>query len=955
MNNTENVNVVINVSADNSQKTVREMRKDMIALQQAMIQARDAGDNVKFDKLKAQLGTLKNDLKDTNIAMRYLDPDELIGGYIKIAQGVTGAFGAVTGAMSLFGAKSEMIQNIEKKSMQIIQTMMGLEQARQLLVDGGGIAMIKNLATTTAMMYKRIAAYITEALTIKTVENSSKAATAAQWLWNTAVAANPIMLLVAGVTVLGLGIYYLTTRQKENTIVLDQWYAKQLKINELVKSYNLNAAKEITDSRVLFTQIKATNITREHKASLIKQINDSYGKYLSNLLTEKSSSSDIAKAYNEVVESLKILNQVKIVSGQIDINNNEILNNLSGAAGYQNYILILKQYQQALKDNNTQKLTEIQNSPFYQEALEKSNSALSSNATSSENLTNRIKYLSGIETSHTKIVDKLTQSNDALILKQSKLTNEVNKGATAVKEKSKVDNKNLDDLSNSLKTIEELYNKVDNSINTNGMSQYRKEMAALEEDRKNIIRKMITELEKYDKKQNLSSEELIAYSELQNKVKDLELKVDKDFILKRNDIFKKYYDEVQKSLMTNNDAEIKETTNKYKELMEIIIDYKNFAYSTTVVDERGFKNTLDFDKFMADALGFNLKIEQLTKERDDKIKEITNRSFNEESKSMEVKFIKELELLEKYGKDETVKHKASKELRDIEMAKELKEFEGNEEAIAAIRAKYRQIDIDEEKAKTDKINSYRLEVTNSSMSTIIKLIDYISQAQSDASNKEIANIDAQIAKNDEKYNRLLANEHLTANQRTEIERKKAQETEKIEEKKRKAIKEANIKQAEMQLIQMQISIFQSILASSQMGYPAAIPFIALSAALGATETALAVEKIQELKKAKRGILVGPSHEQGGIKMELEGGEAVINKNSMSNPTFRSIASAINVAGGGVPFANIGGSNPLSASIDEASLKAIVNAVRAIPVVVTESDITQTQRKISVIEKRSILG
>lgn len=44
---------------------------------------------------------------------------------------------------------------------------------------------------------------------------------------------------------------------------------------------------------------------------------------------------------------------------------------------------------------------------------------------------------------------------------------------------------------------------------------------------------------------------------------------------------------------------------------------------------------------------------------------------------------------------------------------------------------------------------------------------------------------------------------------------------------------------------------------------------------------------------------GPSHASGGVLIEAEGGEGIINKHSMSNPLLRSIASAVNVAGGGV--------------------------------------------------------
>jgi hypothetical protein len=69
-----------------------------------------------------------------------------------------------------------------------------------------------------------------------------------------------------------------------------------------------------------------------------------------------------------------------------------------------------------------------------------------------------------------------------------------------------------------------------------------------------------------------------------------------------------------------------------------------------------------------------------------------------------------------------------------------------------------------------------------------------------------------------------------------------------------------------------------------------------------------------VKRKKGGMVYGPSHEQGGVKynvggkvVELEGGEAVINKKSTQ--MFRPILSELNQAGGGVSFARGGLVNP----------------------------------------------
>lgn len=166
----------------------------------------------------------------------------------------------------------------------------------------------------------------------------------------------------------------------------------------------------------------------------------------------------------------------------------------------------------------------------------------------------------------------------------------------------------------------------------------------------------------------------------------------------------------------------------------------------------------------------------------------------------------------------------------------------------------------------------------------------------------------------------------------------------------------------------QIGIDQAMAAVGVWASVADIPFpgnvIAggiLSGVVAATGIAATVKAIREknnIMKAKRGaFIVGPSHSEGGVNWELEGGEAVLNKNAMAIPQYRAIASAMNVSTGGVAYPGTNQSQSfMTSTIDRSDLKAIVSetvaAVTSIPVVVSESSITNTQRKVSTIEGRS---
>ena len=83
---------------------------------------------------------------------------------------------------------------------------------------------------------------------------------------------------------------------------------------------------------------------------------------------------------------------------------------------------------------------------------------------------------------------------------------------------------------------------------------------------------------------------------------------------------------------------------------------------------------------------------------------------------------------------------------------------------------------------------------------------------------------------------------------------------------------------------------------------------AISAAITASLAAAMVLKVRSfaIPKAADGMLVGNSHEQGGLLIEAEGGEAIINKRSMAIPWVKQQASYLNELGGGVPFFARGG-------------------------------------------------
>lgn len=186
------------------------------------------------------------------------------------------------------------------------------------------------------------------------------------------------------------------------------------------------------------------------------------------------------------------------------------------------------------------------------------------------------------------------------------------------------------------------------------------------------------------------------------------------------------------------------------------------------------------------------------------------------------------------------------------------------------------------------------------------------------------------------------------------------------EKKQKEIKKKYaIMEAMMNIGEIGINTAKGIMGA--WSAYAEIPFVgpglaaaltAVIAVLGAVQTAAAVTQLNtKIKKAKRGAyIVGPSHAEGGVPYELEGGEAVLNKRAMSIPAYRNMASAMNVATGGVAFPGTNPNAGMTAMVDEKAVDAIVRrtvaGIAAIPVVVSEESITNAQRNVGVSVDRS---
>lgn len=127
------------------------------------------------------------------------------------------------------------------------------------------------------------------AVTSTLTGNISKARLAMQAFFRV-LKINPYVAIITAVVALGGAIYALATRTKKAKTTLSEFLSSiSEERNELNKVYN---------------QLLRTNEKTEERTRLINEFNSNFGKYLTNLLDEKSTVEDIKKAYREATTAM---------------------------------------------------------------------------------------------------------------------------------------------------------------------------------------------------------------------------------------------------------------------------------------------------------------------------------------------------------------------------------------------------------------------------------------------------------------------------------------------------------------------------------------------------------------------------------------------------------------------------------------------------------------------------
>ena len=164
----------------------------------------------------------------------------------------------------------------------------GIETAISLVENYEKVVDILKIAIATYGTYK--AAVIMNAVAMKGLTGAIKSATIAQQLFNLASKANPVGLTMAGLTAIVGALYAYTKYTREAATASEE--------------INKSITKETSKLNYLFEAIKRTGEGTDERKKLIEEVNDKYGTYLDNLLTERSTLEEIETAQRNATRAL---------------------------------------------------------------------------------------------------------------------------------------------------------------------------------------------------------------------------------------------------------------------------------------------------------------------------------------------------------------------------------------------------------------------------------------------------------------------------------------------------------------------------------------------------------------------------------------------------------------------------------------------------------------------------
>lgn len=318
--------------------------------QLALLRLEGKQGTAEYQQLSKETAMLRNAVKDaTDEITRMASDTSNLDAVLGLAAGASGGFAAFTGAMELFGAESEDVQEAQKKLQTAIAITTGVQAIQNAVQKQSaimlGISRLQMAALSKAQVYNRL-------VTMQGTK-ATLAATIAQKAFNLIAAANPYVLLaLALVTVVGALVLFASNTDKSaknqqklneaQKVWLDYLETEATEINrvsnERVAQLNreLNIAKarnaSLSETRKIEDEILAER-TKAHNKSVgfygqelddleanrakLKQLNDMLVQ-LNNAKARGDKKVYIDVDLDGKIDKVKVDEAIEAVQGQID-------------------------------------------------------------------------------------------------------------------------------------------------------------------------------------------------------------------------------------------------------------------------------------------------------------------------------------------------------------------------------------------------------------------------------------------------------------------------------------------------------------------------------------------------------------------------------------------------------------------------------------------------------------
>lgn len=926
-------------------KSLQEMRNELKALQSIPFEGLTSED---AQKIKENIADVKASIDDYREEIKSLDTGNVFSNLIEGANVAVATVTVMTQGLRALGVENETLEKVNNATMQLIATMQALGVITEYLEKQKYRAVAANIANLNSTIRESVANAL-NAATLRaqtTAENAStvakikgavatKLVTVAQWLWNAALYANPVVAIVIAIAALVAGLILLakwlggSSKEADAAAKSQKAYEDSLKETEkalaqldVAQTNRMAKMKNANDKEI--NELRKNGATKEELAQkqyeLDKKVRDAE---ISNIEERLKKQESLAKANKKVIDDKNALlatydkesKKYKKLKEEIDQLDAAYLNLTKDINDANNQIAA------AQNANDKAELDRIENQKkerkdaadkalALEEKILERTKKIQESALAASAQAQATDFTS--QQAHAKAVFELNQKSAKdkldLQLKYGKISQAAYKDELTIlanqqtafnNQQLAAANKHQQDM------VKEIQGLLEQSVD--------QQLAAVDQKYADAIDKLKNEIKipvRLGQTDEEFAKELEAYNQLVFDAGQTEIA-----LLRQQE---KEKEAIRKAGIVKSISEIEtEVKEHYNDDLQQYSDNERKKLETTI----------------------SMLEEQIRKKKEAGLNTYADEVALRQAEAQLVTHNASIELLQA---NLTAQQRYDIKKKEIEDLKAL--YADNADYIKELEAQELE---NYQTLQQEKIKSFE-DFAAGAMEGLSALNDLISaMGQREISEAEDKNAKEKAALDDRLKKGLISQadyDKQTAKMDADLDKKKAE-----------IARQAAIREKTMQALQIGINTAAAIMKNTaQLGLIPAIPVNIATGELGAIQ--LAAVLATPLPKAAKGkYLNGPSHAAGGIAIEAEGGETIINK--ASSKMFLPLLSAINEMGGGVPFVSPNGDGgfavrtnaPASSVSTEDLTAAFTDAASSIKIYTTVEDIRQADKNYTDIE------